>query len=81
MSFDPDLPDPSADNGRFNTGDPNFRYMRQVVQEAIHRPPPPPAPPASTAPEPAAQEDGSAAEETGEDEEATAAPTSLAQSC
>ncbi|HEX2300434.1 MAG TPA: LCP family protein, partial [Pseudonocardiaceae bacterium] len=50
VSFDPNLPDPSEDDGWFKPADPNFPYMRQVVQDAINRPPPPPAPPASAAP-------------------------------
>ena len=37
LSFDPDLPDPEEPNGRFNTGHPDFPYMRKVVQDAIHR--------------------------------------------
>jgi LCP family protein required for cell wall assembly len=44
VSFDPNLPDPSENDGWFNTGDPNFEYMREVVQDAINRPPPPPPP-------------------------------------
>jgi LCP family protein required for cell wall assembly len=50
VSFDPNLPDPSEDDGWFKPADPNFPYMRQVVQDAINRPPAPPPPPASAAP-------------------------------
>ena len=39
VSFDPNLPDPEEPNGRFNTGHPDFPYMRQVVQDAIDRRP------------------------------------------
>jgi polyisoprenyl-teichoic acid--peptidoglycan teichoic acid transferase len=81
VSFDPSLPDPSTKDGHFSTGDPNYPYMREVVQDAINRPPAPPAPPTS-APTPTTRAD--------DDEEATtkkvkeddsAAPTSLADSC
>jgi LCP family protein required for cell wall assembly len=50
VSFDPNLPDPSEDDGWFKPADPNFPYMRQVVQDAINRPPAPPPPPASAGP-------------------------------
>jgi LCP family protein required for cell wall assembly len=39
VSFDPNLPDPEEPNGRFNTGHPDFPYMREVVQGAIERDP------------------------------------------
>jgi polyisoprenyl-teichoic acid--peptidoglycan teichoic acid transferase len=85
VSFDPNLPDPSEDDGKFKTGDPNFPYMRQVVQDAINRPPPPPAPPASAAPAGAAPTTRPGAddeqEEREEQESSDAAPTSLAQAC
>jgi polyisoprenyl-teichoic acid--peptidoglycan teichoic acid transferase len=96
VSFDPNLPDPSEDDGRFNTGDPNFSLMRQVVQDAITRPAAPP-PPAGAAPSSAApttrpdaddededEDEGNvreAQQENQQDDEASAAPTSLAQSC
>jgi polyisoprenyl-teichoic acid--peptidoglycan teichoic acid transferase len=35
ISFDPNLPDPGQPDGRFNTGRPDFAYMRQVVQAAL----------------------------------------------
>jgi polyisoprenyl-teichoic acid--peptidoglycan teichoic acid transferase len=35
ISFDPSLPDPGQPNGRFNTGDPDFDYIRDVVRDAI----------------------------------------------
>jgi LCP family protein required for cell wall assembly len=86
VSFDPNLPDPSEDDGKFKTGDPNFPYMRQVVRDAISRPPPPPAPPASAAPTSAAPTtrpgaDDDEREEREEQESSDAAPTSLAQAC
>jgi LCP family protein required for cell wall assembly len=42
VSFDPNLPDPKSDDGKFNTLWPDFTYMRQVVQNSINNPPPPP---------------------------------------
>jgi LCP family protein required for cell wall assembly len=90
VSFDPNLPDPSEGDGRFNTGDPNFPLMRQVVQDAINRPPAPPAPPTNAAPttRPDAEDEDNVREagresepEDEQDDEASAAPTSLAQTC
>ena len=49
VAFDPSLPDPDQSDGRFDTGDPNFELMRQVVQDAIN-PPPAPAPPGGADP-------------------------------
>lgn len=80
VSFDPSLPDPSTRDGHFSTANPNFRYMRQVVQDAINRPPAPPAPPTSAAPTTRAgrdDEDDSRSRE----QEQTAAPQSLAETC
>ena len=37
VSFDPDLPDPNSPDGRFNTGRPDFPYMREVVRNAVDR--------------------------------------------
>jgi LCP family protein required for cell wall assembly len=57
VSFDPNLPDPKSDDGKFNTLWPDFTYMRQVVQNSISNPPPPPpsaAPTGATAPSAAA---------------------------
>ncbi|MHA6780932.1 LCP family protein [Pseudonocardia saturnea] len=39
VAFDPNLPDPDQPDGRFNTGDPDFDLMREVVQAAITRDP------------------------------------------
>jgi LCP family protein required for cell wall assembly len=79
VSFDPNLPDPSEDDGFFNTGDPNFPYIREVAQDAINRPPPPPTP--TTAPPARSVDDEDEDEESEDEEPASAAPTSLAQSC
>jgi polyisoprenyl-teichoic acid--peptidoglycan teichoic acid transferase len=88
VSFDPNLPDPSEEDGKFKTGDPNFPYMRQVVQDAINRPPPPPAPPTNAAPttrpstdDRRGADDAEGADEQADADEASAAPESLAQSC
>jgi polyisoprenyl-teichoic acid--peptidoglycan teichoic acid transferase len=87
VSFDPTLPDPEEPSGHFNTGDPNFPYMRQVVQDAINRPP---APAASAAPTPAPRPDdsrsaatstGSSVRSTAPAPPETAEPTSLAATC
>jgi LCP family protein required for cell wall assembly len=51
VSFDPNLPDPDEDDGKFNTLWPDFDYMREVVQNSINKPPPPAA---SAAPNPSA---------------------------
>jgi polyisoprenyl-teichoic acid--peptidoglycan teichoic acid transferase len=39
ISFDPSLPDPEQPDGRFNTNDPDFDYIRDVVRDAIAPPP------------------------------------------
>lgn len=49
VSFDPDLPDPGEDDGRFDTGRPDFPYIRTVVQGALARAAPAP-PVVTTAP-------------------------------
>jgi LCP family protein required for cell wall assembly len=87
VSFDPSLPDPSEDDGQFSTGDPNFSYMRLVVQDAINRPPPPPAPPTSAAAAPTTRASADDSDDSDDEEESrteqdnSAAPTSLAESC
>jgi LCP family protein required for cell wall assembly len=82
VSFDPDLPDPEETDGHFNTGRPNFPYMREVVQDAISgetaAPPPTAATPSAT-PSRRSPADGSSSAEPAPT--TTAAPTSLAQSC
>lgn len=58
VSFDPDLADPTESDGRFDTGRPNFPYMREIVQDAINRtsaapgPVPSPSAPSSSAASP-----------------------------
>ena len=80
----PTCPIPSEPNGRFNTGHPDFPYMRQVVQDAIDRDVAavPPALPTPTA-------DARAPRSTATPDEgptsvlppASAVPTSVAASC
>lgn len=50
VAFDPNLPDPNAPDGKFNTYRPDIPYMREVVREAISRPAAPPPSSASAAP-------------------------------
>ena len=45
VAFDPDLPDPVADRGRFDPADPDVAFMRRVVRAAL-------APPVVPAPRP-----------------------------
>ncbi|HWM57925.1 MAG TPA: LCP family protein [Pseudonocardia sp.] len=83
LSFDPNLPDPNEPSGRFNTGDPDFPYMRSVVQDAINRDPSRPlATPEPTSSAPTSRtrpgRDGRSAEPP---LPSTAEPTSLAASC
>ena len=48
VTFDPSLPDPSDRDGRFDPGDPDVRYMQQVVRSSIEgRPLPTPTTTAS----------------------------------
>ena len=37
IAFDPSLPDPSQRDGLFDTGNPDYDYVRQVVREVIER--------------------------------------------
>jgi LCP family protein required for cell wall assembly len=88
ISFDPNLPDPSENDGHFSTANPNIPLMRRVVQDAINRPPPPPGstpPPSSVAPSTAGGSGGQTPSTTstkaaGADQSGTA-PTSLAATC
>lgn len=54
VAFDPSLPDPSEQDGRFNTGNPDYEYVRQVVREVIKRAGEP-EPTSSSPPTPVAQ--------------------------
>jgi polyisoprenyl-teichoic acid--peptidoglycan teichoic acid transferase len=96
VSFDPNLPDPSTDSGKFSTANPNFEYMREVVQDAINRPAGPAPVQATQAPSPTKDATGGAggappaADEAetaagGQEENGgplpSSAPTSLAAAC
>ncbi len=95
VAFDPNLPDPKQSDGRFDTGNPDFAYMREVVQEALARdsavaPPvvaaaPSDIPETNENPEDAEDADTSAPATSGaaETSEAplTTTPVSVAQSC
>jgi hypothetical protein len=73
VAFDPNLPDPSEPDGHFDTGHPNFQYIRQVVRDVLEqRTGPPPAVPSSTRASP---------NRTSTAPQATLAPTSLEQAC
>ncbi|MGH3565658.1 MAG: LCP family protein [Pseudonocardia sp.] len=88
VAFDPNLPDPKASGGRFNTARPNFPYMLTVVRDALTRnqvvaPPVTPVPTTSAAPTTKSRSGGSSATRTtlSKPPPAAAAPTPLAQSC
>ncbi|MEJ3654448.1 LCP family protein [Actinomycetes bacterium KLBMP 9759] len=79
VSFDPSLPDPDQDDGRFNTGDPNFDLMRKVVQDTVTGRPAAAPPTAST---PTQRPTTSAKPSSTETPEpSSTAPTSLAAAC
>ena len=89
VAFDPNLPDPEQSDGRFNTGDPDFDLMRQVVREALDRDPAT-APPVAAAdpsdiPETNQADDDTATgptdDDTDDDAPLTSVPVSVAQSC
>ena len=71
VAFDPDLPDPVADRGRFDPADPDVAFMRRVVRAAL-APPVVPAPSAAPiVPAPSATASGAP----------VPAPVSVASSC
>ncbi|MEN3301932.1 LCP family protein [Pseudonocardia sp.] len=81
VSFDPNLPDPNENDGKFDTSRPDVDYMREVVRSAIDGVPLPGSRPSTSAapsatPAPSASAGASAAPQP-----ATAAPESLADSC
>jgi polyisoprenyl-teichoic acid--peptidoglycan teichoic acid transferase len=81
VSFDPSLPDPSEDDGHFSTADPNFSYMRTVVEDAVNKPPAPPAPTSAAPTTRAGADDEDDEDSAATEDEDSAAPTSLADSC
>jgi LCP family protein required for cell wall assembly len=75
VAFDPDLPDPVADRGRFDPADPDVAFMRRVVRAAL-APAVVPAPqPAPVVPAPSSSARPSAAPT------AVPAPVSVAPAC
>ncbi len=50
IAFDPNLPDPGQQDGKFDPGDPDYGYVRQVVKNAITPPPVVWSPAPTTAP-------------------------------
>jgi LCP family protein required for cell wall assembly len=84
VSFDPNLPDPNAADGKFDTLSPNFELMREVVQNSINKPPPPPPPPSAAAPTTTSKSTKSKASSsptTTSTVPDSSQPQSLAQSC
>jgi LCP family protein required for cell wall assembly len=85
VSFDPNLPDPHEQDGKFNSSHVDIDYMRQVVQNAITAPPPTTAPaPTSTPSTPESTPSASSASASATPTSATptsAAPESLAATC
>jgi len=55
IAFDPNLPDPGQQDGRFDPGNPDYDYVRQVVEDAITPSPAavPTTAPTTTTPPPA----------------------------
>ncbi|MCW0215580.1 MAG: LCP family protein, partial [Pseudonocardia sp.] len=86
VSFDPNLPDPNENDGKFNTSRPDVDYMREVVQAAIDGVPLPGSEPSSSAAPSSTTRSGSASASASAGASAapqaeTAAPQSLADSC
>jgi len=83
VSFDPNLPDPSEKDGRFNTSHVDIDYMHQVVQNAITAPPPAatPAPTAAPTTAPKATKSNGSTSASVTAAPTSAAPESLATSC
>ncbi|MBW0118108.1 LCP family protein [Pseudonocardia abyssalis] len=89
VAFDPNLPDPDQSDGRFNTGDPNFDLMREVVQDAITRDPAATPPTVAAAPSDIPQtneadedaEGGGSGTDGTSEAPLTSTPVSVAQAC
>ncbi len=79
VAFDPNLPDPNEPDGRFDTGDPDFAYMREVVRTTIDRDPAATPPTTAAAPSTTRSPSGSATPTP--TSAPPIAPTSLAQAC
>jgi anionic cell wall polymer biosynthesis LytR-Cps2A-Psr (LCP) family protein len=79
VAFDPDLPDPEQSDGRFNTADPNYELMREVVADALAAPAPAtPAPPVAS---PSAAPDDGAGADDPDEPQLSAAPAAVTRSC
>jgi hypothetical protein len=81
VAFDPDLPDPVADRGRFDPADPDVAFMRRVVRAAL-APPVVPAPrPAPVVPAPPPSSTAARAPSATASPAPVPAPVSVASSC
>ncbi|WP_300013653.1 LCP family protein [Pseudonocardia sp.] len=92
VAFDPNLPDPEQDDGRFDTGNPDYDYMREVVRDALTRDPAAAPPTAAAAPsdipetlrgdeDETASRSGSATADETSDVPLTSTPVPVARSC
>ncbi|GAA3223159.1 hypothetical protein GCM10017691_09910 [Pseudonocardia petroleophila] len=89
VAFDPNLPDPDQSDGRFNTGDPNFTLMREIVQDAINRDPAADPPTVAAAPSDIPEtneatedaEGGGSGTDGTSDAPLTSTPVSVARAC
>jgi LCP family protein required for cell wall assembly len=81
VSFDPNLPDPHEQDGKFDPNHVDVDYMRQVVQNAITAPPPTSAPPTSTTESTPSTSSASASATPTSATPTSAAPESLAATC
>ncbi len=89
IAFDPSLPDPGQDDGQFDTGRPDYDYVRQVVRDAIAPPPPPaattpaapPGPTSAAAPTTTPKKPTGASPSDEPDQGDAPLPTSLDEAC
>lgn len=85
IAFDPSLPDPSQPDGRYDTGHPDYDYVRQVVSDALAAPKAePPAtqdPPAASTGAPASPGAQPPAAQPPPQGSTAAQPTSLGEIC
>jgi hypothetical protein len=81
VSFDPNLPDPNEEDGKFNTSRPDVDYMREVAHAAIDGVPLPGSRPSTSAAPSATPSPSASASASAAPQPATAAPESLADSC
>ena len=89
IAFDPNLPDPGQSDGQFDTGNPDYDYVRQVVKDAVTAPPPPvttsapavPSGPTGATPPPPTSTKKPPAGSPSTDPAQAPLPTSLGQTC